>query len=112
MDVHVFFDSFYEGNYLGQAWGSKFKSIFGDQSDLVVCILDENHLRKIWPTFERDCFTPRVSSGEVIPIFLDDFNISCNLNDIVRIDFKWNPDDPEWKRRATDAIVIKLIDRL
>jgi hypothetical protein len=112
LDVHVFFDSFYEGNYLGQAWGSKFKSIFGEQSDLVVCILDENHLRKIWPTFERDCFTPRVSSGEVIPIFLDDSVFPGIPSDIVRIDFKWNPEDPEWKRRATDAIVMKLIDRL
>jgi hypothetical protein len=112
LDVHVFFDKFYEGNYLGQAWGSKFKSIFGEQSDLVVCILDENHLRKIWPTFERDCFTPRVAGGEVIPIFLDDTMFPGIPSDTVRIDFKWNPEDPDWRRRVTDSIVMKLIDRL
>ena len=112
LDVHVFFDRLYEDNYLGLAWGNKFKSIFGDQSDLVVCILDENHLRKIWPTFERDCFTPRISSGEVIPIFLDDTIFPGIPKDTIGIRFHWNPEDLEWKRKVTDSIVMRLIDRL
>ena len=72
LDVLVFFDEFCEANYLGCAWGEKFKSIFSEQSDPVACLLDQHHQQKIWPTFERDCFVPRVSNGEVIPVYLDD----------------------------------------
>ena len=38
-------------------------------SRLVVCFLDAHHKEKIWPTFERECFQPRVADAEV---FLDD----------------------------------------
>jgi hypothetical protein len=72
LDVRVFFDEFCEANYLGRAWGEKFKSILFEQSDPVACLLHQHHQQKIWPTFERDCFVPRVSNGEVIPVYLDD----------------------------------------
>ena len=112
LDVHVFFDEFYEDNYLGRTWGANFKTIFADQSDLVVCLLDQHHEKKIWPTFERDCFVPRVLNGEVIPIFLDDTVFPGIPRDIVSIYFKWEPEDPEWKRKAVDSIVLRLIDRI
>jgi hypothetical protein len=112
LDVNVFFDELYEDNYLGKSWSSEFKRIFADDSDLVVCILDDNHLRKIWPTFERDCFSPRVAAGEVIPIFLDDSVFSGIPKDIVAIHFAWNPSEPDWKTKASEEIVMRLIDRI
>ena len=63
-----FFEAF---NYLGRAWSKQFKDIFSTNCRLVVCLLDSYYENKIWPTFERECFLPRISEGEVIPIFLD-----------------------------------------
>jgi hypothetical protein len=72
LDVTLFFDAMYEANYLGKAWSQQFKEIFGNKSRFVVCILDEHHLLKIWPTFEREIFVPRVADESVIPIYLDE----------------------------------------
>ena len=71
LDCSVFFDEFFETNYLGKAWHKSFMSVFGEQARFVVCLLDSYHLDKIWPTFERECFTPRVAEAAVIPIYLD-----------------------------------------
>lgn len=112
LDVHVFFDEFYENNYLGKAWSGKFKQIFGDESDLVVCLLDCNHRKKIWPTFERECFTSRLSDEEVIPVFLDDTVFAGIPTDISAIHFKWDKSDSDWKKKATNEIVLRLLDRV
>jgi hypothetical protein len=112
LDVHVFFDRLYEDNYLGKTWSEQFKRVFADESDLVVCILDRHHADKIWPTFERDCFTPRQKDGDVIPVFLDDSVFVGIPRDTVGIHFKWEPSDPNWKKEATEQIVMRLIDRM
>lgn len=111
-DVHVFFDEFYENNYLGKAWSENFKSIFSEKSSLIVALLDKHHQEKIWPTFERDCFTPRVSEGDVIPVILDDTLFTGIPKDIAAIYFRWDPADPEWRTKARSQIVEKLLDRM
>lgn len=112
LDVPVFFDEMFEANFLGKAWSAQFKSIFADKSRLVVCILDEHHAKKIWPTFEREHFMPRIPEESVIPIFLDDTKFPGIPQDIVGIHFKFDPADPDWKKKATDKIILKLIDRI
>ena len=112
LDVHVFFDRLYEDNYLGRAWSDQFKRVFGYESDLVVCLLDQHHAEKIWPTFERDCFTPRQKDGDVIPIFLDDTVFVGIPRDTVGIHFRWDPTSSDWKKQATEGIVMRLIDRI
>ena len=112
LDVSVFFDELYEDNYLGRAWGPEFRRIFAEDSTLVVCLLDDNHQKKIWPTFERDCFSPRVQAGEVIPIVLDESVFPGIPKDIVSIHYRWDPADPGWKGKATEEIVMRLIDRV
>jgi hypothetical protein len=112
LDVPVFFDEMFEANFLGKAWSQQFKQIFGKSSRIVVCILDKHHLAKIWPTFEREHFVPRIADESVIPIFLDDTKFPGIPQDIVGIRFKFDPNDPEWKKKATDAIIMKLIDKL
>jgi hypothetical protein len=72
LDANVFFDEQYEANYLGKMWSTEFLLIFGTASRLVVCLLDKHHKDNISPTFERECFKPRVAYGDVIPIYLDD----------------------------------------
>lgn len=110
MDCTVFFDEYYETNYLGTAWAKQFAEIFGVNSRYVVCLLDEHHARKIWPTFERDCFTPRVDENAVIPIYLDDTLFAGIPKDIVGIDFKgYDPSDTE---AITDRIVYRLEEKL
>jgi hypothetical protein len=52
LDVHVFFDELYEDNYLGRAWSEQFKRVFANECDLVVCLLDQYHQAKIWPTLD------------------------------------------------------------
>lgn len=112
LDVAVFFDELYEDNYLGRAWSAEFKRVFAEQCDLVVCILDANHQRKIWPTFERDCFTPRVAAGEVIPIMLDDTVFVGIPSDVSGIHFRWDANDAEWTNKATEEVVMRLIERI
>lgn len=51
LDAHVFFDENFEANFLGATWSKHFERIFGLDSRLVVCMLDQNYRDKIWPTF-------------------------------------------------------------
>jgi hypothetical protein len=113
LDCSVFFDEFFEANYLGKAWHKSFADIFGERSRLVVCLLDKNHLEKIWPTFERECFAPRVPEEAVIPIYLDSTAFPGIPKDIVGIPFSAS-DNPDisLNDQITDKIIFKLISRL
>lgn len=112
LDMTVFFDEMFEANFLGQAWSAQFKGIFGKQSRFVLCLLDIHHSNKIWPTFEREHFAPRVPEGSVIPVYLDDTKFVGIPSDIIGIKFKFDTTDPDWQKKATDEILMKLIDRL
>lgn len=112
LDCSVFFDESFEVNYLGRTWSGELKKIFTEKSRLVVCLLDLNHKNKIWPTFERDCFLPRVTEGEVIPIFLDDTVFPGIPNDLIGIKFTPSSDPSNLKNKITDEIIWKLADRL
>ncbi len=110
LDCTVFYDQYYEANYLGTAWSQQFKDIFGTRARYVVCLLDTHHAEKIWPTFERECFTPRVGDAAVIPVFLDDTPFVGIPKDIVGIDFKGC--DAGNTDLVTDRIVYKLEEKL
>ena len=112
LDTNVFLDEYYEANFLGSTWSGQLKRVFAEDSHLVVCLLDEQHKKKIWPTFERDCFLPRVPSGTVIPIYLDDTPFPGIPSDLIGIKFKWDKNDPDLKNKVTDNIVFKLLERL
>lgn len=112
LDVTVFFDEYFENNFLGKTWSAEFMRIFGTACRFVVVLLDEHHLRKIWPTFERECFTPRVQDGAVIPIKLDESLFPGIPQDIVRIGFKYDVMAEDWKKRAESEIVFRIIDRI
>lgn len=111
LDANVFFDEQYEANYLGRTWSKEFLRIFGLASRLVVCLLDKHHRDKIWPTFERECFEPRVADAEVIPIFLDDTAFPGIPKDTIGIKFTWKPEDADWRNEVFDKILFKLLDR-
>lgn len=112
LDTHVFFDENFESNFLGRAWSSEFQRIFGSDSRLVICLLDHHYKEKIWPTFERECFLPRVPKHEVIPIFLDETKFVGLSQDVIGIDFKGSDGDAVDADRVTDEIAFKLLDRL
>lgn len=113
MDCAVFFDEYFEANYLGQAWRKKFAEIFGSDSRFVVCLLDKHHVDKIWPTFEREHFAPRIREETVIPIFLDDTPVPGISKDIVGIVFKHiEIGAPNLSDKVTDQIIFKLLERL
>jgi hypothetical protein len=112
LDVPVFYDESFEANFLGKAWTKKFKEIFSKESRYVVVLLDVHHEAKIWPTFEREHFAPRVADEQVIPIFLDDTKFVGISGDIIGFKFKFNPEDPEWRTKVDAEIVEKLIDKL
>ncbi|MBK7208137.1 MAG: TIR domain-containing protein [Elusimicrobia bacterium] len=111
LDTHVFFDEQFEVNFLGRAWSTEFERIFKRDSHLVVCLLDENYRTKIWPTFERECFLPRVKDGEVIPIFLDSATFPGIPNDLVGIHFRFD-NTKTIDNQVTDEITFKLFERL
>jgi len=111
LDCAVFFDEFFEPNFLGKTWRKQFEAIFKTQARLVVVLLDIHHREKIWPTFERECFLPRVQEEAVIPIYLDDTIFPGIPKDTIGISFKYN-DDKNLKNLITDKVVFKLIERL
>jgi hypothetical protein len=110
LDCTIFYDEYFEANYLGQAWSKQFNEIFSAKSRLVICLLDEFHANKIWPTFERDCFKPRIKDASVIPIYLDDTKFVGIPDDTAGIQFKDQRHDDE--KAVTDKIVLKLEERL
>jgi hypothetical protein len=113
LDCAVFFDELFEANYLGHAWHKNFMEIFGEKSRFVVSLLDKYHLEKIWPTFERECFVPRVSEGAVIPIYLDETKFPGIPRDTVGIVFATSTYAPDELHNAvTDQITFKLAGRL
>ncbi len=112
LDTHVFYDEYFESNFLGKTWSQQFKRIFSEDSRLVVCLLDKHHNDKIWPSFERECFQPRVTDEAVIPIFLDDTLFVGIPQDLIGIRFHWDQEDPKWKEQVVDNILMKLIDRI
>jgi hypothetical protein len=112
-DCAVFYDEYFEANYLGKAWHKSFMHIFGEQARFIICLLDEHHVTKIWPTFERECFMPRVAEAAVIPIYLDDTLVPGIPRDIVGIPFKsYSELGAELANKVTDNIVYKLFERL
>jgi hypothetical protein len=112
LDVHTFYDEMFEANFLGKTWSAQFKTIFGEKSRLILCILDEHHAKKIWPTFEREHFTTRIPDESVIPIFLDETKFVGIPQDLVGVPFEYDPGDPGWKKKVDDEIIVKLIDKL
>lgn len=112
LDTTVFFDEYFESNFLGKTWSKEFKKIFSEGSRLVICLLDSYHLHKIWPTFERECFQPRVEEEAVIPIYLDKTIFLGIPKDTVGIVFHWDKKDADWQNKVTDEIVFKVIERL
>jgi len=110
LDCTVFYDAYFEANFLGEAWQTKFTDIFSNKSRFVVCLLDEHHSKKIWPTFERECFSSRVKDASVIPIYLDDTRFVGIPNDTIGISFKNKKDATE--DLITDEIVLKLEEKL
>jgi hypothetical protein len=112
LDAHVFFDEHFEANFLGGAWSAHFERIFSRDSRLVICLLDRHYREKIWPTFERECFLPRVPDGEVIPIFLDDTVFVGLPKDLIGVKFVRPSDQDAEKSQVTDEITFKLIERL
>ena len=113
LDCSIFYDELFEANYLGKAWHSRFKEVFAEQCRFVLCLLDKHHLEKIWPTFERELFCPRVPEAAVIPIYLDETIFPGIPRDIVgiRFDVAGGPPD-ELSNRVFDEIVFKLMSRL
>lgn len=110
LDASVFFDENYEANFLGKVWRTLFREIFVEKCRFVICLLDTYHDKKIWPTFERECFAPRVKDEEVIPVYLDDTPFVGISRDVIGIDFKNHT--PLNKDAVTDQIVWKLMERL
>lgn len=111
-DANVFYDRHFEANFLGKAWAAEFKRIFVEDSRLVVCFLDHHHAEKIWPTFERECFAPRVEDEAVVPVVLDDTVFPGLPKDIVGIHYTWDPTSDEWRDDVLEKITFKLVERL
>jgi hypothetical protein len=111
MDCSVFFDEYYEANYLGGTWRKYFDEIFRSKSRYVVCLLDRHHAEKIWPTFERECFVTRVTEGAVIPIYLDETAFPGIPADIIGIKFSID-ESKDVPDQVTDEITFKLLEKL
>lgn len=112
LDVSVYFDEDYEAKYLGKRLGAEFEAAFATRSRFVVCILDHNHLNKIWPTFERDVFLPRFQKQEAIPIYLDDTIFPGISSDLFGIKFTFDSSKEDWRQTLDDKVILKLLDRI
>lgn len=112
LDISVFYDRNYEDNYLGGLWSKQFLEIFVQKSRLVVAILDQHHKEKVWPTFERDCFTPRVPDAEVISVFLDKTIFPGIPSDLVSIHFDYGGNIAAQADAIIDEVVLRIAGKL
>ena len=112
LDVEAYFDEDYEVKYLGKKLSAEFPRVFGSGSRFVLCILDKNHEQKIWPTFERDVFLPRVEKSEVIPVYLDDTKFVGISSDLYGFKFAWDPSYLFWRQQVDESIIYPLLDRI
>jgi hypothetical protein len=112
LDISVFYDRNYEDNYLGGLWSQQFFDIFVHRSRLVVAILDRHHRDKVWPTFERECFTARVANGELIPLFLDETAFVGIPSDLVSIHFAFKGDILVQADEIIDDVVLRIAAKL
>jgi hypothetical protein len=112
LDVEVYFDEDYEISYLGKKLSDEFPKVFSTDSRYVLCLLDKYHQQKIWPTFERDVFLPRVKQNEVLPIYLDDSIFVGVSKDLYGFRLDWNSDDLFWRQNVDDLIIYPLLDRI
>lgn len=111
-DISVFYDRHYEDNYLGGPWSTHFQEIFTQRSRLVVALLDKYHKEKLWPTFERDCFSLRIANGEVIPVFLDNTLFPGIPADLVSIKFVFQGNLEEQKNSIMQNVVSRIVSKL
>lgn len=112
LDMSVFYDKNFEDNYLGGPWSKHFNEIFVEQSRIVVVLLDTFHHEKVWPTFERDCFAPRVKNAEVIPVRLDDTVFVGIPNDLVSIHFKMDGSVEDNEDKIINEVVFRIAAKL
>lgn len=112
LDVAVFFDENFESAYLGRRLGDEFERVFSTGSRFVLCLLDKFHREKVWPSFERDVFLPRLKAHEVLPIYLDDTIFAGVPSDVYGLKFHYDISKDEWRTRVDDEIVLPLIDRI
>ncbi|MCO6029651.1 TIR domain-containing protein [Enterobacter hormaechei] len=112
LDISVFYDRHYEDNYLGGPWSKYFHEIFAQRSRLVVAILDQHHKDKIWPTFERECFSIRVKQNEVIPVFFDDTIFPGIPTDLVSIRFEHLGNVEQQKDDINQYIIQRITAKL
>lgn len=112
LDYEVFYDKLYEANYLGSSWSKEFERIFSHDSKYIICLLDHNHQAKIWPTFERECFSEKVQTNEVIPIFLDETKFVGIPQDLIGIKFKYTIGERDLVSRIREEIIFKIVTKV
>jgi hypothetical protein len=112
LDVEVYFDEDYETSYLGKKLSEQFPKVFSTDSRYVLCILDKHHQEKIWPTFERDVFLPRVKQNEVLPVYLDESIFVGVPADLRGFRLTWDLEDLFWRQTVDDVIIFPLLDRI
>ncbi len=107
LDVAVFFDENFEAAYLGKRLGDEFEQVFSTGSRFVLCLLDKYHREKVWPSFERDIFLPRLKAHEVIPLYLDSTVFPGIPSDVYGIKFQYELLAEEWRTRVDEEIVFR-----
>jgi hypothetical protein len=112
LDYEVFYDKLYEANYLGSSWSKEFERIFSHDSKYIICLLDHNHQAKIWPTFERECFSEKVQTNEVIPIFLDETKFVGIPQDLIGIKFRYTIGERDLITRIREEIIYKIVTKV
>jgi hypothetical protein len=112
LDVAVFFVENFEAAYLGKRLGDEFEQVFSTGSRFVLCLLDKYHREKVWPSFERDIFLPRLKAQEVIPLYLDSTVFPGIPSDVYGIKFQYELSAEEWRTRVDEEIVLPMIDRI
>ncbi|MNR31006.1 hypothetical protein D3C85_1484930 [compost metagenome] len=78
----------------------------------MVALLDKHHHDKVWPTFERDCFSIRVPQSEVIPVVLDDSIFAGFPTDLASIYFDFDGNVEVNKDKIIDNIVLRIAGKL
>lgn len=112
LDCNVFYDELYEQNYLGNTLHNWFNEIFTCKSQFIICVIDKNYAEKIWTTFEKECYLPRVKDKVVVPIFVDNTQIPGIPKDLIGFNYSDKQLTADNIENECDDMAVKLESRL
>jgi len=105
-EMEVFYDKNEAFRILAENVEEYLGPIYNSEASLVVAVMGTSYPRRLWTQFESRAFRDRFKNGQVVPVLVDDFEIT-DLSDAPKIGYTRIKRGPE-----LDAQIQSLVDDL